>query len=116
MSDRVTYRLDKGVATISMDDGKLNVMSTAMLRDLDAALNRAEKDRAIILLRSACKDVFSAGFDLKVFAANDRLRGGAIAAMREAIERELTLDAYEAGARALSTVVLPGRNNQTKNS
>jgi hypothetical protein len=37
MSDRAAYRLDKGVATISMDDGKLNVMSSAMLRDLDAA-------------------------------------------------------------------------------
>jgi enoyl-CoA hydratase len=74
MSDRVTYRLDKGVATISMDDGKVNVMSTAMLRDLDAALDRAEKDQAILVLRSARKDIFSAGFDLKLFAANDPQR------------------------------------------
>jgi enoyl-CoA hydratase len=74
MSDRVTYRLDKGVATISMDEGKVNVMSTAMLRDLDAALDRAEKDQAILVLRSARKDIFSAGFDLKLFAANDPQR------------------------------------------
>jgi enoyl-CoA hydratase len=46
-------------------------MSTAMLRDLDAALDRAEKDQAIMLLRSARNNIFSAGFDLKVFAAND---------------------------------------------
>jgi enoyl-CoA hydratase len=71
MPDRVAYRLDKGVATISMDDGKVNVMSTAMLRDLDAALDRAEKDQAIVLLRSTRKGIFSAGFDLKIFAAND---------------------------------------------
>jgi len=71
MPDRVAYRLDEGVATISMDDGKVNVMSTAMLRDLDAAIDRAERDQAIVLLRSTRKDIFSAGFDLKIFAAND---------------------------------------------
>jgi len=74
MSDRVTYRLDKGVATITMDDGKVNVMSIAMLHDLDAAVDRAEKDRAIVLLRSARDGIFSAGFDLKIFAANDSQR------------------------------------------
>ena len=71
MPDRVTYRLHEGVATITMDDGKVNVMSTAMMGDLDAALGRAEKDRAVVVLRSARSGIFSAGFDLKVFAAND---------------------------------------------
>ena len=36
MTERVTYRCEAGVAQIAMDDGKVNVMSTAMLRDLDA--------------------------------------------------------------------------------
>jgi enoyl-CoA hydratase len=54
-----------------MDDGKVNVMSTGMLQDLDAAFRRAEIDRAILVLRSGRRDIFSAGFDLKVFAAND---------------------------------------------
>jgi enoyl-CoA hydratase len=71
MSDRITYRLKDGVATISMDDGKVNVMSTAMLHGLGAAFDRAERDEAIIVLRSARQGIFSAGFDLKVFAAND---------------------------------------------
>jgi enoyl-CoA hydratase len=71
MSDRVTYRLNDGVATIAMDDGNVNVMSTGMLRDLGAAFDRAEMDEAIIVLRSARKGIFSAGFDLKIFAAND---------------------------------------------
>jgi enoyl-CoA hydratase len=71
MSDLLSYRFQDGVATITMDDGKVNVMSTAMLRDLDAAFSRAEEDRAIIVLRSGRKGIFSAGFDLKVFAAND---------------------------------------------
>lgn len=71
MSDRVAYHFADGVATITMDDGKVNVMSAAMLRDLDAALQRAEDDRAILVLRSGREAVFSAGFDLKLFAAND---------------------------------------------
>jgi enoyl-CoA hydratase len=71
MSDRVAYRLENGVATVAMDDGKVNVMSTAMLRDLGAAFDRAEQDQAIVVLRSARPGIFSAGFDLKIFAAND---------------------------------------------
>jgi enoyl-CoA hydratase len=71
MSDRIAYRLAEGVASITMDDGKVNVMSIDMLRNLDAAFRRAEADEAIIVLRSARQGIFSAGFDLKVFAAND---------------------------------------------
>ncbi|HSZ07768.1 MAG TPA: crotonase/enoyl-CoA hydratase family protein [Steroidobacteraceae bacterium] len=74
MSDLVTYRLEDAVATITMDDGKVNVMSTAMLRALDAALDRAQGDKAIMVLRSARMGIFSAGFDLKIFAANDAER------------------------------------------
>jgi len=71
MSDRLDYRLQDGVATITLNDGKANVMSTAMLQDLGAALDRAEGDQAIVVLRSSLRGVFSAGFDLKIFAAND---------------------------------------------
>jgi enoyl-CoA hydratase/carnithine racemase len=71
MPDRVTYRLEEDVARITMDDGKVNVMSTAMLRDLRAAIEEAERAAAIVVLRSACPGIFSAGFDLKLFAAND---------------------------------------------
>jgi enoyl-CoA hydratase len=74
MTERVSYRCEAGVAHLTMDDGKLNVMSTAMLGDLNAALDRAERDKAIVVLRSARQGIFSAGFDLKVFASNDPVR------------------------------------------
>ena len=74
MSDLVTYHVEHAVATINMDDGKVNVMSTAMLRALDAACDRAQADKAIIVLRSARTGIFSAGFDLKVFATQDAER------------------------------------------
>ena len=74
MSDLIQYEFQEGVAVITMDDGKLNVMSTKMLRELGEALDRAERDRAIVVLRSGRRGVFSAGFDLKMLAANDSER------------------------------------------
>jgi len=80
MTALVTYQLDDSVATITMDDGKVNVLSPLMLADLGAALDRAEADRAVVVL-SGRPGVFSAGFDLPVLmsggpAAEDMLRSG----------------------------------------
>ncbi len=60
------YELDGGVATIAIDDGKVNAFSIAMLRSLHAAIDRAERDEAIVVLRGR-EGCFSAGFDLKTF-------------------------------------------------
>lgn len=92
MSDRVAYRCENDVATLTMDDGKANVMSVEMMRELDAALDRAEKDAAIVVLRSARPGIFSAGFDLKVFAANDA--EGGLAMVRAGAELALRLMSY----------------------
>ena len=92
MSDHVRYAYEGGVATLTMDDGKVNVMSLAMLRALDAALDRAEADEAIVVLRSTRPGIFSAGFDLKVFAANDA--EGSLAMVRAGAELALRLMSY----------------------
>ena len=68
MRTLVTYELEDSIATITMDDGKVNVMSLAMLAELNAALDRAAADRAVIGL-SGREGVFSAGFDLPVLRA-----------------------------------------------
>src|SRR5262245_46427735 len=64
----VAYRLEESVATITMDDGKMNVLSLDMFAQLAAALDRAEADRAVVLLTGR-PGVFSAGFDLRVLGA-----------------------------------------------
>jgi enoyl-CoA hydratase len=64
-SESVHYRLQDGVATIRIDDGKRNALSPEVLRDIYAALDRAEADDAIVILTGR-DDVFSAGFDLNV--------------------------------------------------
>lgn len=71
MSSPVGYELRDGVAWITMDDGKANIMSLDMLEALHAAFDRAAGDQAVVVLRSGRPGVFSAGFDLKVFAARD---------------------------------------------
>jgi enoyl-CoA hydratase len=66
----VSYKKSAGVATVSMDDGKVNVMSSTMLRELISAFEHAEKDGATVILTSAREGVFSAGFDTKILASN----------------------------------------------
>ena len=88
MTTRVRYRSDGVVAHVLLDDGKVNVLSVAMLTELEAALDRAEREAAVLVVRSACPGVFSAGFDLRVFASKDpedsvrMMRAGAELAFR----------------------------------
>jgi enoyl-CoA hydratase len=70
MSELATYELDGPIATITMDDGKVNAFSIDMLKALHAALDRAEQDGAVVVLTGR-EGYFSAGFDLKVFSAGD---------------------------------------------
>jgi enoyl-CoA hydratase len=60
----VTYTLADGIATISMDDGKVNALSTEMLAALHGAVDQAAKDEALIVLTGR-ENMFSAGFDLR---------------------------------------------------
>ncbi len=61
----VHYSLQDQVATIRIDDGKRNALSPKVLREIYQALDRAESDRAIVILTGR-ESVFSAGFDLHV--------------------------------------------------
>jgi len=70
MERLVTYERSGSVARITMDDGKVNVMSPAMLGALHDAFDRARSDEAIVVLTGRERG-FSAGFDLRVFARAD---------------------------------------------
>jgi enoyl-CoA hydratase len=66
MTGLTSYELQGRVATITLDDGKVNALSIAMLEAVHAAFDRAEEDGAVVLL-SGREGYLSAGFDLKVF-------------------------------------------------
>jgi enoyl-CoA hydratase/carnithine racemase len=86
---RVTYEVDGAVATIAMDDGKANVLSPAMLTELGAALDRAEADRAVVVLTGR-EGRFSGGFDLSVINAGGQEAVGMIRGGFELAARLLT--------------------------
>ena len=62
----VNYDSDGSVATITMDDGKANVMGPPMHEQLNAALDRAEKEGAVVVLQGR-EGMFSGGYDMAVF-------------------------------------------------
>ena len=64
-SESVHYNLQDQVATIRIDDGKRNALSPQVLREIYHALDRAETDRAIVIITGR-ESVFSAGFHLDV--------------------------------------------------
>ena len=61
----VSYNLDGRVATIRIDDGKRNALPPQVIKDIYAAIDRAEADRAAIVITGRA-GVLSAGFDLNV--------------------------------------------------
>lgn len=66
MAELTSYECEDGVARVEIDDGKVNVLSIAMLEELHGALDRAEADGAAVLLEGR-EGYLSAGFDLTVF-------------------------------------------------
>lgn len=81
MSRCVPVRIDQGIARITMDDGKVNALSKAMLDEVDEALDAAEEAQAVVVLRGR-EGIFSAGFDLRTFerglaATAEMMRAGA---------------------------------------
>ena len=64
MTDLVSYDLKDGVATIAISNGKANALSHRVFEELNAALDRAEQDKAVVILTGQ-PGVFSAGYDLK---------------------------------------------------
>lgn len=64
-NESVQYSLQDQIAIIRIDDGKRNALSPQVLREIYQALDRAEADRAIVIMTGR-DSVFSAGFDLHV--------------------------------------------------
>lgn len=74
-----TYAVQEAVATVTLDDGKVNALSPAMQAAIGATLDQAESDiaagtvKAVVLAGNG--RVLSGGFDLSVFASGDAAAG-----------------------------------------
>lgn len=75
LAPSLSYRLDDTVAVVTMDDGKANAISPAVLAGLHELLDRAQGEaRALVIEGRPGK--FSAGFDLSVMTESvESMRG-----------------------------------------
>jgi enoyl-CoA hydratase len=64
VTDFVNYTLNDGVATIVINNGKANALSHDVFEALNQALDRAEQDKAVVVLTGQ-PGIFSGGYDLK---------------------------------------------------
>jgi enoyl-CoA hydratase len=65
MNDLVSYQLEDGIATLTLDNGKVNAVSPDVIAAFHAALDRAVADEAIVII-TGTPGMFSGGYDLKV--------------------------------------------------
>ena len=64
VNEATSYSFADGIATITMDDGKVNALSPELLADLANAFHRALADEAVVVLTGRPR-TFSGGFDLR---------------------------------------------------
>jgi len=70
MTELATLEKEGDVSVITLDDGKVNVFSPAMIEQLNALLDLVPKDSGSLLIQGK-EGMFSAGFDLKVMQGGD---------------------------------------------
>lgn len=68
MTDLITYELSEGIATLTLANGKVNAISPDVIEAFHAALDRAEADRAVVIITGQ-PGVLSGGYDLKVMTS-----------------------------------------------
>jgi enoyl-CoA hydratase len=64
MTELTSYESEDGIATITLDDGKVNALSIGMTHELMNRLDQAEAAGAVVVLTGRAS-TFSAGFDLR---------------------------------------------------
>lgn len=65
MKHLISCLIEDSIAIITMDDGQNNVASPDMIDQLNAALDQAEAEKAVVILTGQA-EVFCAGFDLNI--------------------------------------------------
>lgn len=69
MSQFIHYQLEDGIATLTLDNGKVNAISPALISRFHQCLDQAEADKAIVIV-TGHPGILSGGYDLKVMTAS----------------------------------------------
>ncbi|MEO4048812.1 crotonase/enoyl-CoA hydratase family protein [Pseudomonas sp. CAU 1711] len=68
MSELISYQLEDGIATLTLNNGKVNAISPDVIAAFNAALDRAVQDRAVVVITGQ-PGILSGGYDLKVMTS-----------------------------------------------
>jgi enoyl-CoA hydratase len=69
MSELVRFQLDDGVATLTLNNGKVNAVSHALIAEFNAALDQAEQAKAVVIVTGQA-GILSGGYDLKIMMSS----------------------------------------------
>ncbi|MGY3299032.1 enoyl-CoA hydratase [Pseudomonas sp. TE6288] len=79
MSELITYHAEDGIATLTLNNGKVNAISPDMIKAFNAALDRAAEERAVVIITGQ-PGILSGGYDLKVMTAGPKEAVGLVTA------------------------------------
>lgn len=68
MSDLISYQLEDGIATLTLNNGKVNAISPDVIAAFNATLDQAVQDRAVVIITGQ-PGILSGGYDLKVMTS-----------------------------------------------
>lgn len=71
MSELIAYHLEDGIATLTLNNGKVNAISPDVIAAFNAALDQAVVDRAVVIITGQ-PGILSGGYDLKVMTAGPK--------------------------------------------
>jgi len=71
MSELIAYHLEDGIATLTLNNGKVNAISPDVIAAFNAALDQAVADRAVVIVTGQ-PGILSGGYDLKVMTAGPK--------------------------------------------
>ncbi|WP_339491259.1 crotonase/enoyl-CoA hydratase family protein [Pseudomonas rhizophila] len=71
MSDLIAYHLEDGIATLTLNNGKVNAISPDVIAAFNTALDQAVTDRAVVIITGQ-PGILSGGYDLKVMTAGPK--------------------------------------------
>lgn len=71
MSELIAYHLEDCIATLTLNNGKVNAISPDVIAAFNAALDQAVADRAVVIITGQ-PGILSGGYDLKVMTAGPK--------------------------------------------
>ena len=71
MSDLISYQLEDDIATLTLNNGKVNAISPDVIVAFNAALDQAVQDRAVVIITGQ-PGILSGGYDLKVMTSSSQ--------------------------------------------